>query len=393
MDPFTHTVVGLTAAKAGLGRLSPLATTVCVMSASSPDCDVIVGIVSDRWNYLHHHRGITHSILGVLALSVVLPSIVYGLARLIAAIRRRKPRVQYRGLVLASLIVTATHPLLDWTNNYGLRPLLPWSGRWFYGDLAFVVDPFILLVVGGAAFLATSDRWPKIVLWSVLAAAIVGLSFVVRSRPHPDQLSVNAVRAILLSGIAVLIVVRIFLSSRAREKGIAMIALASVVFYLGGLAFLQRAAYRQAEGVSESIASNKNERFSRVAAMPMLASPFTWTCVAETDKAIYRFIVRVGGASSVNPQTIVDGYQARDSPGAVERYEKPQARAAELVTMASQDRRAQILIGFARFPIGRVEDENCIDRTLVQFADLRYTEPGASRGTFSVNVPVECPPH
>ncbi len=46
MDPFTHTLVGLTAAKAGLERLSPLATTVCMLAANSPDSDVVVGFVS-----------------------------------------------------------------------------------------------------------------------------------------------------------------------------------------------------------------------------------------------------------------------------------------------------------------------------------------------------------
>ncbi|HEV8587414.1 MAG TPA: metal-dependent hydrolase, partial [Pyrinomonadaceae bacterium] len=77
MDPFTHTFVGLAAAKAGLEKLSPFATTVCVLAANSPDSDVIVGLTTDRWNYLHHHRGISHSIVGVLALAIIVPSIVW----------------------------------------------------------------------------------------------------------------------------------------------------------------------------------------------------------------------------------------------------------------------------------------------------------------------------
>jgi hypothetical protein len=58
---------------------------------------------------------------------------------------------------------------------------------------------------------------------------------------------------------------------------------------------------------------------------------------------------------------------------------------------ALKDRRSQIFMEFARFPVMRI-DPNCVKQTLVQFADLRYTEPGSSRGSFSLDVPVACPP-
>jgi hypothetical protein len=61
------------------------------------------------------------------------------------------------------------------------------------------------------------------------------------------------------------------------------------------------------------------------------------------------------------------------------------------VSAASRDPRAQVLLGFARFPIARVENANCNGQALVQFADLRYTEPGASRGAFSLNVSIDSP--
>ena len=60
------------------------------------------------------------------------------------------------GLLVASLIATATHPIMDWTNNYGVRFLLPWNPRWFYGDFVFIIDPFIWIVLGGAAFVLTA---------------------------------------------------------------------------------------------------------------------------------------------------------------------------------------------------------------------------------------------
>jgi inner membrane protein len=391
MDPFTHSLVGLTSAKAGLGRLSPFATTVCIVAANAPDSDVVVAFTTDRWNYLHYHRGLTHSIVGCLVLAILIPSIVYVADRIIAAMRKRQPQIRYRGLLLASLIATATHPLMDWTNNYGVRPFLPWSGKWFYGDFVFIVDPYLLLLAGGAAFLATSDRWPKIILWAAVAAVFVVLSFIVQSRPDPAQMSPNAARTILLSGVLLLFVIRVFGISRGREKAIALGALAAIVLYLSGLAVAHRAAYRDAALVSTRVAGHLNESFIRVAAMPTLANPFRWTCVAETDRAIYRFNVKLGAQNAADPpQLVVDGFET-DSPAGIERFEKPNDRAAEIVAVASRDRRAQILLGFARFPLARVPDENCVSQTLVQFADLRYTEPGASRGLFSLNVPVDCP--
>jgi hypothetical protein len=86
---------------------------------------------------------------------------------------------------------------------------------------------------------------------------------------------------------------------------------------------------------------------------------------------------------------VVDGYHT-DAPEAVERYAKPTDQAAALTALASQDRRARILLDFARFPVAHVPEQDCVSQTIVQFSDLRYTKPGSGRGTFSLNVQVEC---
>src|SRR5215210_5506945 len=174
MDNLTHSLVGLAAAKAGLERLSPGATAVCVLAANAPDLDILAAL-GGKWFYLHHHRGITHSFMGMLALALFIPSLFYALDRLIARIRKRPSRVRFAGLLIASLIVSASHPLMDWTNNYGVRPFLPWNGEWYYGDLVFIADPWIWLAVGGAAFLLTSKRTWQIIIWSILALVLTGL--------------------------------------------------------------------------------------------------------------------------------------------------------------------------------------------------------------------------
>ena len=62
-----------------------------------------------------------------------------------------------------------------------------------------------------------------------------------------------------------------------------------------------------------------------------------------------------------------------------------------VVDQARQDERAKIFLDFARFPVVRVVGADCVTETLVQLADLRYTQPGSGRGTFSLDVPVDCP--
>jgi hypothetical protein len=164
-----------------------------------------------------------------------------------------------------------------------------------------------------------------------------------------------------------------------------------VVCYWGALAWTHQAALRDATRLANQISGTRGEQFIRAAAMPMVANPFRWLCVAETDRAMYRFFVGVGPGSFPNDLTVIVDGKGTNNLTAIERYQKLSGRDERLQAQASSDRRAQILLGFARFPIARVENDNCIGQTLVQFADLRYTEPGASRGNFSVDIPVECP--
>jgi hypothetical protein len=111
--------------------------------------------------------------------------------------------------------------------------------------------------------------------------------------------------------------------------------------------------------------------------MPTLADPTRWLCVAETERATYRFFV-----------SLVDGVDGVS--GEMAQFEKPRGRDAAAFARASQDQRAQIFLDFARFPAASVAGD-CLSELLVQFADIRYTEPGAPRGgTFSLEVPVAC---
>jgi inner membrane protein len=374
MDNLTHSLVGLTAAKAGLEKLSPGATALCLLSANAPDADIVVLAFGDRWDFLQHHRGITHAIVGVISLAILLPLIFYSVDRLWSRFRNRPPTVRLQGLMLVSFIVSATHPLLDWTNNYGIRFLLPWSQKWSYGDLVFIVDPYLWLILGGAAFLLTAQTRVFKFMWAGIAAV---LTFLVVASPRSSMLPHPWLIAVLWIMVLLMLIVLFVINAHDRwGKRIAFAAFALVLFYWTVLAFAHARALARGTEEATRVASANGEVVGRLAAMPRLANPFRWDFVFDTDRATYRFDV---------------GVIERTSIGNTVRYAKPTGELKAALDAIAQQKPVRVFLGFARFPVLQLSDHDCVTRTLVQLADLRYTEPGGSRGSFSLEVPVDCP--
>jgi inner membrane protein len=373
MDNLTHSLVGLAAAKAGLEKLSPGATALCLLAANSPDADIVT-LVGGRWTYLQNHRGLTHSIVGAVVLALAVPLVFHAGAVLIARLRGREPVTRLRGLMIASIVVTATHPLLDWTNNYGVRFLLPWNAHWFYGDLVFIMDPVFWLVLGGAAFLVASRNKIQIAAW-IAIATITTLLILFGPAGRGGLSNALPLRIIWISTLVGLVVLY------GRQMGprwgakIPRVALVIILFYVAALFAAHAVALRRLSVIAAEITKTTNEHPVDMAAMPTLANPLRWLCIVETEASAYRFELTLG-TGSPEPTRLV-------------RYQKPEASSSPLVAKAETDYRAQVFLGFARFPVLRLADSNCTTQTLVQFADLRYTEPG-SNGTFSLEVPVEC---
>lgn len=373
MDNLTHSLVGLAASKAGLERLSPATSAVCIIASNAPDADILTLFFGDRWTYLHHHRGITHSIIGTLLIALAIPLLFYIGDLLISRVRKQRHVVRLGGLTIASLVVSASHPLMDWTNNYGVRPLLPWNSKWFYGDLVFIIDPFIWILFGGAAFLLTSQTRLQKLFWMGLGAIVTFVVLFASSRPGLTNL--DALRIFWIVSLVLLIVLwKLELVKRLRNK-LAIASFAILLIYWGGLAVLHDIAVTRTANQAAIIGAGYGETVVDFAAMPTLSNPLHWQSVVETERAAYRFEVFLFSVSS--SQQMV-------------RYERPDAATSPLVSKVLNERSARIFLDFARFPVARVQDPDCTTRTIVQLADLRYTEPGSQRGTFGVQLPVEC---
>jgi inner membrane protein len=129
--------------RAGLNRFSQQAPWILVLAANAPDIDIVT-LAGGQLNYLNYHRHLTHS-LAAWPLVALLPVLAVRLFT-------RKP-FQWAGAYAISLAAVASHLLLDYTNAYGVRFLLPFSSRWFRLDTTGVVDLWIwaVLLAGLAA--------------------------------------------------------------------------------------------------------------------------------------------------------------------------------------------------------------------------------------------------
>ena len=163
MDNLCHTLVGAAFGEAGLKRRTASGNVTLMIASNLPDVDVLV-FATDLPS-VAFRRGWTH---GVLA-QALLPVVLAGLMVLVGRLRRERQNHDSRGaalhrggfaqLLFLSYIGVLTHVAMDWLNNYGVRLLMPFSGRWFYGDSVFIIDPWLWLTLGTGVWLAR--RWTR----------------------------------------------------------------------------------------------------------------------------------------------------------------------------------------------------------------------------------------
>jgi inner membrane protein len=151
LEPITHFLTGACLGRAGLNRKTALATLTLTLAAEVPDLDVIGGTVRGSAFGFAHHRGFTHSFLGVPLDALVVLGFVYLLWRIRGRrVNDSKVPPRWGLLFLYACLAGLSHILLDFTNNYGVRPFWPFSERWYSWDIVFIVEPVMLacLILG-----------------------------------------------------------------------------------------------------------------------------------------------------------------------------------------------------------------------------------------------------
>jgi len=115
------------------------------LAAEAPDLDTLWLFKGPVVGFAHH-RGFTHSFLGLLAVAALVTGFMYGVWRWRGQ-RTNIPDLPPRWplLFVLAYIAGLSHILLDFTNNYGVRPFWPFSERWYSWDIVSLIEPALYL--------------------------------------------------------------------------------------------------------------------------------------------------------------------------------------------------------------------------------------------------------
>jgi inner membrane protein len=129
-------VVGEALFRKRLGRAAPWVGGV---AALLPDLDgPVIRVFGDAFDYLQHHRGLSHSVVALPVVAVVVAVVAY-------LVLRRQRSLPW--LMLCALAGAACQPALDVPTTWGTMLLEPWSSERIAVDWIFIIDPYLALIL------------------------------------------------------------------------------------------------------------------------------------------------------------------------------------------------------------------------------------------------------
>jgi inner membrane protein len=323
MDPLTHLMTGAVLARTGFNRKAAYATAAMTLAAEVPDLDVL-WFLKGPIAAFQHHRGWTHALIGLpLEAAVVVGGLwLFHRWRLKQSkpIKQTAPpsgspasslagvSIHWPRLYLFSLIALLSHLLLDFTNNYGLRPFFPFNPRWYSASIVFIFEPVIFLLL----------------LAALVAPALFGLvGNEVGARRSPFH-----------------------------GRGWAIAALTGIVALWGLRAVERQKAIQLAQS-----ADYNNAPVLRVAANPYPMNPFRWQTIVETP-----LTYRLATADTFN-STLATSPQA-------DVFHKPPTTLATLV--AKRSWLGEVYLDWSPYPLVTDTGADPDGLTTVTFRDLRF---------------------
>ena len=341
MDPLTHTLVGASLAETRIGRVG-LGTATCVIGANLPDIDAATYFLGGDLA-LGFRRGWTH---GVLAMAMLPPLLAWVMYQVDQIRCRRTPAARptpFDRLVILAYIAVLSHPALDWLNTYGIRLLMPFDERWFYGDALFIVDPWVWLLLGSVAMLAHSGSRLRAAGWIALGVIVTALVTGFPGVPLP-------MRVLWCLGLGVVAGLRVWGGLQPRLQRVASVCLSLVALYIASMVGAGQIARLEVV----QWARDRGFEPNRIMVSPMPADPFRRDVLVADDLHYHRLTFDWFAPDRVRPRgpgtAIGNGHQAA---------------AAALA--------APSLKGFAiwtRFPTFRVEPQD--DGFRVTVTDVRF---------------------
>jgi inner membrane protein len=158
LDNLAHSLAGAALGEAGLKKKTGLGMATLIIAANLADVDALGLLFGEN---LAWRRGWTHGPVAML----VLPSLLVGAMvwfdrwQVRRGTRPAERLPVHAGWLLAlAYLGWASHPLLDLMNTYGIRLLMPFSERWFYGDTLFIIDVWLWTALALGVWLSRRRR-------------------------------------------------------------------------------------------------------------------------------------------------------------------------------------------------------------------------------------------
>jgi inner membrane protein len=237
------------------------------------------------------------------------------------------------------------HIFLDYTNNYGVRPFLPFSDHWYYGDFIFVIDPWIWLILGSSLVWLISGSNLRALVWT-LTGIVLSLVMTMALREPSPRFPVTiplTARIIWFVGLAIIVFGAILSWGRFGSR-LARYSLILLLVYYVGMWMARQTAVEQAR------ASLTVENVRSVSAWATPANPFVWQAAAATDEKVYSRYMNLSGASSD--------------------WQEGNAIPAEIRAALRRDSRTNVFMEFSRYATGTVEENG--DGYTVNLQDVRF---------------------
>jgi inner membrane protein len=346
VDPLAHSLFGAALARTRLGRWSTRATPLLIIGANLPDIDAVMTVFG-RDTALLHRRGWTHGILAMIVLPVLL---AFAFRWWESRPSSPETRTRFRALLLLSALSVWSHPILDWLNTYGVRLLMPFDGRWFYGDTLFIVEPWFWLL-GALPWMPrvagfSRGTW----FWIVLGGLTTAIVFRAPDVPMGTQIAWGV-------GVLGLVAARRFTLAPHSSQTVATSALMVLVGAIAGMRVVTDSAREgivpllEAQGIPVKAAM----------ASPSMGNPFRRSVIASDGERYWFYEYNVLGEPKFTPSG-PDRPSHRHHPAAAQAMKDPSVRG---------------LSNWLRYPIYFIEETPI--QTCVRIADARYIR-GKSAG-------------
>jgi inner membrane protein len=282
VDNLTHSLVGAALAELALRDGAPpaprrLFLAAGVVASNFPDLDLMyVGITPPPLGYLLHHRGHTHTLVGLLAQVALLALF----CQLLPATRRLAAADRTRLLALIAVSL-AGHLVMDASNSYGVHPFHPFDSRWYYGDAIFIFEPWLWIVLGAATAANARGRRSRAGLVAlVLLAPILLVSL--------DVISAGSLAALVATGLVFARAGR-SLSPRARAAA----ALSASALFVAVMFGLSRVA--EARSI-DLLGPARPGQVLDVVLNPNPASPLCWAVIV-VERNEHEYVLHRGTLS------------------------------------------------------------------------------------------------